>query len=633
MMAQSNDCVSDVPPANPWKANVLAGFLVFLIALPLCLAIANASYFPPVAGVITAIIGGLLTPWISNSQMTIKGPAAGLIVIVAGCALSFGWAPDNPAAQMHAYRCTLAVTVAAGLVQVAFALLRTGVVSEMFPTTVVHGMLAAIGIIIISKQSHILLGTTPTSKEPLELLLEIPHSLLHMNPAIAAIGVSCLAVLVAWPFVKNARLKRVPAPLLVVCLSIGMAGYLGLENAHQYSWIGSRYDLSEKFLVSVPSSLLSAITFPDFSELLTANGLVWVMMFCLIGSLESILSAKAIDLLDPAKRRTNFDRDLMAVGIANVAAGCLGGLPMISEIVRSRANIDSGAKNRFANLFHGLFLLLFLALAPGLLHRIPLAALAAMLVYTGFRLASPKEFLHMYKLGLDQLVVFVGTVVAVLATDLLIGIVVGACLEIGEHLLRGISWKALWRPSLELEQQDGQMVVKSQDSAVFTTWLRLKKCLTQCSPTERVVLDLSGAAIVDHTVLSKLEDLRRDWSDEGRHLHVTGLDYHLSTSTHPLSCRHRVITATESSLPPWRKLRCSPLHSLHPKPKPGVQAMTETHPTKTPNFIRDQFILTVILIAALVCRNSFERPTTSPTEVAKQPASASVEPTKLADAR
>lgn len=547
MSALPNDRnIASVATVNgsSWKANMLAGFLVFLVALPLCLAIANASCFPPVAGVITAIIGGLLTPWISNSQLTIKGPAAGLIVIVAGAAMSFGWTPDNPAAQMHAYRCTLAVTVAAGLLQVVFARLRTGVVSEMFPTTVVHGMLAAIGIIIISKQSHILLGTTPTAKEPLELLLEIPHSLFHMNPAIAAIGACCLAVLVAWPFVKNAKLRRIPAPLLVVCLSIGMAGYLGLENAHQYSWIGSQYDLSEKFLVSVPASFVSAITVPDFSELLTKNGLFWVMMFCLIGSLESILSAKAIDLLDSEKRRTDFDRDLMAVGLANIVAGCLGGLPMISEIVRSRANIDNGAKDRFANLFHGMFLLLFLALTPGLLHRIPLAALAAMLVYTGFRLASPKEFLHMYKLGLDQLVVFVGTVVAVLATDLLVGILVGACLEIGEHMLRGISWRALWRPSLELEQQDGQMVVKSQDSAVFTTWLRLKNCLTQCDPTERVVLDLSGAAIVDHTVLSKLEDLRRDWSDEGRHLHVTGLDKHQSTSTHPLSCRSRVITAT-----------------------------------------------------------------------------------------
>ena len=541
---------SETAPAAPWKANVLAGFLVFLIALPLCLAIANASCFPPVAGVITAIIGGLLTPWISNSQLTIKGPAAGLIVIVAGCALSFGWTPDDPAAQMHAYRCTLAVTVAAGVLQVAFALLKTGVVSEMFPTTVVHGMLAAIGVIIISKQSHILLGTTPTSKEPLELLAEIPHSLMNMNPAIAAIGVTCLAVLIGWSYVVDERLKRIPAPLLVVLLSIGMASFLGLENAHQYSWIGERYDLSEKFLVSVPMSFMSAITFPDFSELLTKNGMLWVTMFCLIGSLESILSAKAVDLLDPLKRRTNFDRDLLAVGVANVAAGCLGGLPMISEIVRSRANIDNGAKDRFANLFHGLFLLLFLVLAPGLLHRIPLAALAAMLVYTGTRLASPKEFLHMYKLGMDQLVVFVGTVVAVLATDLLVGILVGACLELGYHLLGGVSWRALWRPSYELDQQDDHMLVKSQDSAVFTTWLRLKNCLTQCDHTERVVLDLSRAAIVDHTVLSKLEDLRRDWSDEGRQLDVTGLHLHEASSAHPLSRRRLVLAtvAVESAL-------------------------------------------------------------------------------------
>lgn len=547
MSASLNDLnAASTEPTNAtsWRANALAGFLVFLVALPLCLAIANASCFPPVAGVITAIVGGLLTPWISNSQLTIKGPAAGLIVIVAGCALSYGWIPDDPVAQWHAYRCTLAVTVAAGLLQVAFALMRTGAVSEMFPTTVVHGMLAAIGIIIISKQSHILLGTTPVAKEPLRLLLEIPHSVLAMNPAIAAIGATCLAVLIAWPLIKHPTLKRVPAPLLVVLLSIGLANYLGLESAHQYSWIGSSYDLSDKFLVSIPNSLLSAITYPDFSELLTSNGLIWVMMFCLIGSLESILSAKAIDLLDPAKRRTDFDRDLMAVGVANIVAGCLGGLPMISEIVRSRANIDNGAKNRFANMFHGAFLLLFLALVPSLLHQIPLAALAAMLVYTGFRLASPKEFLHMYKLGLDQLVVFVGTVVMVLATDLLIGIVAGACLEIGLHLLRGVTLKAFWRPSLAVERQDGQSVVSSRDSAVFTTWLRLKKCLMQFDHCERVVLDLSQAAIVDHTVLSKLEELRRDWSDEGRDLVITGLDNHRPSSAHPLSCRRRSDTNT-----------------------------------------------------------------------------------------
>ncbi len=545
----SNTPVSTSQPASgsSWKANAISGFLVFLIALPLCLAIAIASNFPAVAGVLTAIVGGIVTPWISNSQLTIKGPAAGLIVIVAGCAVSFGWVPGeaNAAAQMEAYRCTLAVGVVAGVLQILFALLKGGIVSEMFPTTVVHGMLAAIGVIIISKQSHIMLGAKPEAKEPLHLLAEIPRSITTgMNPAIAMVGVTCLVLLFAWQFVKHPLLKKIPAPLLVVGLSIGLGSYLGLTTEHSYEFSGKTFQLSEKFLVSVPKSLMSAITFPDFSKVLTGNGIFWITMFCVIGSLESILSAKAVDLLDPKKRRTDFDRDLLGVGIANTLVACIGGLPMISEIVRSRANIDNGAQDRFSNMFHGLFLLLFLLLLPGLLHQIPLAALAAMLVFTGTRLASPKEFIHMYHLGIDQLVVFVGTIVMVLATDLLLGILAGACLELGMHLLRGLSLKAIFKPSLCVEKQSGQTVVKSGDSAVFTTWIRLKKCLTQIDPVERVVLDLSSAAIVDHTVMSKLEDMQRDWTAEGRQLSVTGLENHQGSSSHPLSCRRRVGATT-----------------------------------------------------------------------------------------
>ncbi len=544
----ASSAASPLPSAREiWKANIVSGCLVSLVALPLCLAIANASLFPPVAGVITAIIGGMLTPWISNSQLTIKGPAAGLIVIVAGCALSFGWTADDPEARMAAYRATLAVGVASGVLQVVFALFRTGIVSEMVPTTVVHGMLAAIGIIIISKQAHVLLGVTPKAKEPLHLLAELPHSILYeANPAIALIGVVCLVLLFSWQFVKHPTLKRIPAPLLVVGLSIVMASFFGLEASHEYQWSEKTYELSDKFLVPVPASLLGAITYPDFRALQTSNGLFWVMMFTLIGSLESILSAKAVDLLDPQNRRTNFDRDLLAVGLANTLAAAIGGLPMISEIVRSRANIDNGAQSRWSNFVHGACLLSCLVLLPSVLHRIPLAALAAMLVFTGTRLASPKEFMHMYRIGVDQLIVFVGTVVFVLATDLLVGIVVGACMELGLHLLRGISWRSLWTPNVQIVEGADNTLVKASDSAIFTTWIRLKKALTDLTPVHRVVLDLSATAIVDHTVMSKLTDLQRDWSHEGRELEITGLDNHRGTSSHPLSCRRRMNVPTTS---------------------------------------------------------------------------------------
>ncbi len=531
----------DIPiESRDLRADAISGFLVFLVALPLCLAISNASCFPPVAGVLTAIVGGLITPFITNSQLTIKGPAAGLIVIVAGCAAAYGWKPEDPVAQLHAYRCTLAVGFAAGVVQIAFALCRAGIISELFPTTVVHGMLAAIGVIIISKQSHVLLGATPSGKEPLELLMELPHSLLHgTNPAIAAMGIISLAVLVIWPYIRIPGIKKIPGPVVVVGLSIFMSWYLGVQSPHSYQWHGSKFELSERFLVSVPSNLLRAVTLPDFSELFSTTGIFWVVMFCLIGSLESVLSAKAIDYLDPWKRRSDLDRDLLAVGVANLVASTIGGLPMISEIVRSRANIDNGGRTRYANLFHGLCLLLFLALAPSLIHKIPLTALAAMLVYTGYRLASPREFVHMYQLGSDQFLVFASTIVGVLATDLLVGIAIGTAVKLGLHFMRGLTVKAMFRTPIEVVEQPDKIIVTANDSTIFTTWIWLKKRLQELDPGRPIVIDFSLARIVDHTVLAKLQELKLDWQRDGRQLSIIGLDGHKSASTHPLSCHRR----------------------------------------------------------------------------------------------
>jgi MFS superfamily sulfate permease-like transporter len=538
-------------PTGNWRGlgkylryDLLSGFLVFLIALPLCLGIASACGYPPIAGIFTAILGGVLTPFVSNSELTIKGPAAGLIVIAIGCVQDFGgdgvfggWTQ----ADQNAYRLALGVGVAAGVIQILFGLMRSGVLGEFFPTSAVHGMLAAIGVIIIAKQVPVTLGTD-NKGEPLHLLLAIPDKIANLNPEIAVIGVLSLLILFGLPLIKNRYVRRIPAPMIVVLVAIPLGMYFDLSHDHTYTFANHNFQVGDEYLVPVPDDLLSAVTLPDFSGLAMAKGWKWVLMFALIGSLESVLSAKAVDLLDPWRRRTDLNRDLLAVGLGNTVSAFLGGLPMISEIVRSKANIDNGARTRFANLFHGLFLLLFVALVPWLIHRIPLAALGAMLVYTGFRLASPREFASVYKVGPEQLLVFGTTLVAVLATDLLVGIAIGIGVKFLIHLVNYAPFRSLFLSDLTIQAQDEKTFrVRVRYAAVFSNWISLKRSVNSLDPGCNVILDLSETFLIDHTVMEKLHELQQEFEEAGRELCLTGLDNHRTFSDHPHAARKRAV--------------------------------------------------------------------------------------------
>jgi MFS superfamily sulfate permease-like transporter len=531
-----------------FSSDAMAGFLVFLVALPLCLAIASASGFPAIAGVFTAIVGGLVTPWISNSQLTIKGPAAGLIVIVLGAVTEFGFNPSAPgsAESFAAYRMALAVGVVAAVVQIVFGICKAGVLGDFFPSSAVHGLLAAIGVIIISKQVPVALGVTPHGKEPLELLAEIPSEMAHLNPVIALIGGLGLAIMFLYPLIRNPALRAVPAAVIVLAVTIPLGMWFNLKTEHHYSLLGHDYVVGQSFLVDVPPKLADAITSPDFSVFTnprtTRSAITWVVMFALIGSLESLLSAKAIDILDPERRKTNLNRDLLAVGIANLFSSLIGGLPMISEIVRSRANIDSGARSKYANLFHGLFLLVAVALFASGIKMIPRAALAAMLVYTGFRLAHPREFLHVYKVGREQLVVFVGTMLAVLATDLLIGIGVGIGIELLIQFINGVPLGSLFRASTEVRQLDDRTwLISPRDAAIFSNWIAIRRRIEShgLAQNMNVIVDLSSTRLVDHTVMAKLHELEREFDQRGIALAIVGLDDHMSFSHHPAAARLR----------------------------------------------------------------------------------------------
>ena len=430
---QATTEASTAPRFGDLVQNATSGFLVFLIALPLCLGIASASGFPPVAGVLTAIVGGLISSWMGSAPLTIKGPAAGLIVIALGAVTELGM--GDP---LLGYQRALAVGVVASVIQVIFAVSRAGVFATIMPPAVVHGMLAAIGVIIIAKQAPVALGAVSHGGEPLEMLAHIPGYIMGANPVVAAVGALALGVLITLNFASRFPLiKKIPAPLVVLILTVPLAAAYHFSEAHEYTMFGGVHSIGPKNLVQLPGSLISAVTFPDFSMILSPVSIKYVVMFALVGSVESLLSVLAVDAMDPAKRASDLDKDLLAVGIGNLIVSTIGGLPMISEIVRSKANMDAGATSKLSNFFHGLFLLLFVALLPGLLQMIPMAALAAMLLFTGYRLASPRSFRHMWRMGWGHFAPFVVTFALTLGVDLLVGVAAGVVVSVGLRLARG----------------------------------------------------------------------------------------------------------------------------------------------------------------------------------------------------
>ncbi len=510
-----------------WKKDLLSGFLVFLIALPLSLGIAMASGFPPIAGVLTAIVGGMVVSFLGSAPLTIKGPAAGLIVITFGAVQDLGG--GDP---VLGYRRALAVGVVAAALQIVMALVKAGKLGDLFPSSVVHGMLAAIGVIIVSKQIHLVMGVTPEAGETFELLAAVPESLTHMEPEIFAIGILSLGILIGVPLLPWKRAKKIPAPLLVLLTAIPLALYFELGQEHHYFFMGEDHEVGPQFLVHLPGNLLSALVFPDFSAIATFASLKYVVMYSMVGTIESLLSVKAVDALDPAHHESDLNKDLFATGVGNLAVALIGGLPMISEIVRSSANISSGAQSRWSNFFHGSFLLFFVAALPFVLQQIPLAALAAMLVYTGLRLGSPTEFVKTYRIGSEQLLIFVTTFVVTLATDLLVGVAVGVVLKVLVHIKNGAPVRSLFSADIEEEIEGGTMFLRVKGSAIFTNYLGLRARLDRAKERGlKVIIDFSNARLIDHTVREKIEHL----VGEGRPIVMEGLDAHEKLSSHALA--------------------------------------------------------------------------------------------------
>ncbi|WP_436515597.1 SulP family inorganic anion transporter [Ekhidna sp. To15] len=518
-----------------WKDDLLSGFMVSLIALPLCLGIALASGVPPMAGLLAAIVGGMLMSRITGSYVTISGPAAGLIVVTLGAVESMGG--GDP---LTGYKFALAAIVVAGLIQLIFGLLKVGKLGDFFPSAAVHGMLAAIGIIIIVKQLFVAMGTKAEGGGHglLHTITQIPDAFVTMNPEIGLIAMVSLFILVGHPRVNFKPIKMIPAPMWVIIVTIPLAHLFDLFHEHHYNLVGNDYVVGPKYLVHLPESVIDGIVFPDFGMI--GSGVFWiaVISISLVSSIESLLSAAAVDTLDPYRRKSNLNRDVAAMGGGSAISGFLGGLPMISEIVRSSANIGNGGKTQWANFFHGGFLLVFLLFAKPIIEQIPLAALAAMLIHVGFRLASPKEFIHTREIGKAQLVIFVSTIVMVLATDLLIGIATGILVKFVIHLIYGAPLKYLFRSNFDYEEADKKTgIIHLRHAAIFSNYLSLKKEIESHRDKDHLIIDFKDVNLIDHTFRTHLHELVEEWKKLGKEVELKNELHLIPVSDHPMAAK------------------------------------------------------------------------------------------------
>lgn len=515
-----------------FKSEILSGLLVSFIALPLSLGIAKASGFPPIMGVWTAIVGGLIASFFGSAPLTIKGPAAGLIVICAGAVTDMGNGILVNGVDVQGWHLAIAAVAIAGICQVLFGIFKLGKLSDFFPSSAIHGMLAAIGIIIFVKQVPILLGVAPASYKgfgPVKLLSSIPDFFAHMNGSVAIIGFVCLLIMFGMPMVKIKALKVIPPAIVALIVSVIMGITMHLTTFSP--------DLNSLLHVD---NLFETLNFnADFSGVGSSVFIKYVIMFLLIGSIESLLTAKAMNGLDPYKRKTNYNSDLISAGIGNTVAGLFGGLPMISEIARSSANLNNGGRTMWANFFHGLFLLLFVALALPFLNMIPNAALAAILISVGYRLAAPNTFRKTYEIGAGQLFVFIGTIVMTLVEDLLVGIATGILIKIIIHIFNGVSLTSFFKSSLNVIQTDDIYTVDVTDSAIFANFLSLKKVLAKLPKGKHIIVNFKETILVDHTVLENLHSISHAYEGEGGKFEIIGLEDHKSLSNHPFATKKK----------------------------------------------------------------------------------------------
>ncbi|MEI6311458.1 MAG: SulP family inorganic anion transporter [Bacteroidota bacterium] len=486
------------------KNDIASGLVVFLVALPLCLAIAVASGASPFAGIIGGIVGGIIVGFLSNSQLSVTGPAAGLTAIVLAAITDLG-----------AFDIFMLAVVLAGCIQVLLGFAKAGSLSNYFPTSVIEGMLTAIGIIIILKQIPHAFGfdkdpegdfnfIEPTGNTELDTLI---FSINNIHLGATLISITGLVILIVWDKIEFLKkIKLVPPALVTVIVGVLM------NQAFVAS--GSSLAVLSGHLVKLPdiSTISTSFSLPNFTQIL--NPKVWMVAvtIAIVASIETLLCIEATDKMDPLKRFTNTNTELKAQGIGNIISGLLGGLPITSVVVRSSANVNSGGRTKISTIVHGILLLLCVLSIPTILNMIPLATLAAILLMIGFKLAKPTLFIHMWKNGKKQFLPFIITVLGVVFIDLLKGVSIGLMVSI--FLVLRENLKIAYSLDKINHNENDPYVLKLAQEVSFLNKAAIKRTLYSIPENNSIVIDASAAAYIDFDVIQLIKEFNNIASKE-----------------------------------------------------------------------------------------------------------------------
>lgn len=492
-------------------ADIPASVVVFLVALPLCLGVAVASDALPVTGIIAGVTGGIITGLISKSHLSVSGPAAGLTAIVAG---AIGTLPS--------YEIFLLSVVLAGIFQIVLGFLKAGIVGDFIPNSVIKGMLAAIGIILILKQIPHFLGYDKDSEGDESFLqpdkkntfTEIIDAVQNPTAGAIIIGLVSMLILLAyeWKLIKKQKIiQYIPGPLIVVVFSILLNHYFKTKLL--------TFAVKDDHLVNIPlfqsvKGFFTSLPNPDLSGITSSSMWFTAITLAVVASLESLLSIEAVDKLDPEKRLTPNNWELKVQGVGNIVSGMLGGLPITSVIVRSSANVNAGAKSKMSAVYHGVLLLLSVLFFPQLLNMIPLAALAAILIFTGYKLAKISLFKELYQKGLDQFIPFVVTIVAIIATDLLKGIAVGLIVGLFSVI------RSNFKTSVFVMKDEHRYLIRFRKEVSFLNKALVKITLEQIPDNTAVLIDATKSEFIDKDVIEIVDDFIVNASTRGIRVYI-----------------------------------------------------------------------------------------------------------------